>query len=126
MRSWAGAVLALLLAALPAAAQAYPTHPITLIVPFPAGGGVDAVARIVAQKLSAAPGQQVGIDNPGGGGGGLGPHPRAQERARPPPPGRGAPRRLYAGDGAYRDHLDQSDALRQSGLRPAQGLHADR
>ena len=35
-------------------------------------------------------------------------------------------RRLHARDGTHRDHLDQSDALRQSGLRPAQGFHADR
>ena len=51
---WAAAVFALLLAALPAAAQDYPTHPITLIVPFPAGGGVDAVARIVAAETVAS------------------------------------------------------------------------
>ena len=42
-----------------AGAQDYPTKPITMIVPFPAGGGVDAVARIVAEKLSGALGQQV-------------------------------------------------------------------
>jgi tripartite-type tricarboxylate transporter receptor subunit TctC len=53
-------------------AQTYPSHPITLIVPFPAGGGVDAVARIVAEKLSAALGQQVIIDNRGGAGGVIG------------------------------------------------------
>src|SRR5882762_3304649 len=80
MRMWA-AVLALLLAALPAAAQDYPTHPVTLIVPFPAGGGVDAVARIVAQKLSAALGQQVVIDNRGGAGGVIGT--RAAVKAAP-------------------------------------------
>jgi tripartite-type tricarboxylate transporter receptor subunit TctC len=38
-----------------AAAQDYPTKPITLIVPFPAGGGVDVIGRIVADKLAAAP-----------------------------------------------------------------------
>ena len=47
-------------------AQTYPSRPITLIVPFPAGGGVDAVARIVAGKLAAGLGQQVIIDNRGG------------------------------------------------------------
>jgi tripartite-type tricarboxylate transporter receptor subunit TctC len=50
-----------------AAAQApYPSRAVTLIVPFPAGGGVDAVARIVAEKMSAGLGQQVIIDNRGG------------------------------------------------------------
>ena len=51
-----------------AAAQppAYPARAVTLIVPFPAGGGVDAVARIVAEKMSAGLGQQVIIDNRGG------------------------------------------------------------
>jgi tripartite-type tricarboxylate transporter receptor subunit TctC len=49
-----------------AAAQTYPTRPVTLIVPFPPGGGVDAVARIVAEKLAAGLGQQVIIDNRGG------------------------------------------------------------
>jgi tripartite-type tricarboxylate transporter receptor subunit TctC len=49
-----------------AAAQTYPSRPVTLIVPFPAGGGVDAVARIVAEKLAAGLGQQVIIDNRGG------------------------------------------------------------
>jgi tripartite-type tricarboxylate transporter receptor subunit TctC len=47
-------------------AQTYPARPVTLIVPFPAGGGVDAVARIVAEKLGAGLGQQVIIDNRGG------------------------------------------------------------
>jgi tripartite-type tricarboxylate transporter receptor subunit TctC len=47
-------------------AQTYPSRPVTLIVPFPAGGGVDAVARIVAEKLGAGLGQQMIIDNRGG------------------------------------------------------------
>jgi tripartite-type tricarboxylate transporter receptor subunit TctC len=48
------------------AAQPAPGRPVTLIVPFPAGGGVDAVARIVAERMSAHLGQQVIIDNRGG------------------------------------------------------------
>ena len=47
-------------------AQTYPSRPITLIVPFPAGGGVDAVARIVAEKLASGLRQQIVIDNRGG------------------------------------------------------------
>jgi tripartite-type tricarboxylate transporter receptor subunit TctC len=53
-------------------AQDYPTHSITLVVPYPPGGGVDAMARLVGDKLSAALGQQVIIDNRGGGGGNVG------------------------------------------------------
>ena len=52
-----------------APAQEYPTRPITLVVPYPAGGGVDAMARIVADRLTVALGQQVLVDNRGGGSG---------------------------------------------------------
>jgi tripartite-type tricarboxylate transporter receptor subunit TctC len=51
-----------------ARAQTYPSRPITLIVPYPPGGGVDTMGRMVAQKLSPALGQQVIIENrPGAG-----------------------------------------------------------
>jgi tripartite-type tricarboxylate transporter receptor subunit TctC len=53
-------------------AQEYPTRAITLVVPFPAGGGVDTVARIVGEKLSVAFRQQVIIDNRASGGAILG------------------------------------------------------
>ena len=47
-------------------AQSYPTKPIRLIVPFPPGGGVDFIGRIVGQKLAERLGQQVAIDNRAG------------------------------------------------------------
>src|SRR3954449_8539802 len=62
-------VLAFALIANLAHAQDYPTRSITLIVPYPAGGGVDAMARIVADRLSAGLGQQVIVDNRAGGSG---------------------------------------------------------
>src|SRR6266850_1196623 len=58
--------------AVAAAAQAYPSKPIRLMVPFPPGGSTDIVARIVAQKLGAQLGQQLVIENRGGAGGTLG------------------------------------------------------
>ena len=54
------------------AATDYPTRPITIIVPYPAGGGVDAMARVVGQKLSETFKQQVVVENRGGGGGTIG------------------------------------------------------
>ena len=53
-------------------AQDYPTRPVTLIVPYPPGGGVDLIGRLVAQRLSAALGEQVVVENRGGAGGMIG------------------------------------------------------
>src|ERR1041384_1130731 len=50
----------------------YPTHPVTLVVPYPPGGGVDAMARVVAAKLSDAFHQQFIVDNRPGAGGTIG------------------------------------------------------
>ena len=55
-----------------AQAQAYPNKPIKMIVPFPAGGTTDIVARLVAQRMSESMGQPVTVDNRGGAGGAIG------------------------------------------------------
>ena len=65
------AAAGLSLAAL-AQAQAWPTKPVTFVVPFPAGGGTDAFARPLTAVLSKQMGKQVIIDNKGGAGGTLG------------------------------------------------------
>jgi tripartite-type tricarboxylate transporter receptor subunit TctC len=53
-------------------AQSYPTGPVRMVVPFPAGGGVDSMGRIVAQKLTEALGKQFVVDNRGGANGMVG------------------------------------------------------
>ena len=65
-------VLALGLTSILAVAQGYPTKPITLIVPWPAGGPSDFVARKLQPDLAKALGQPVVIDNVGGAGGAIG------------------------------------------------------
>ena len=55
-----------------AAAQTYPSRPITIIAPFPAGGPSDALARILAEPIRSALGQAVVIENVAGAGGNIG------------------------------------------------------
>jgi tripartite-type tricarboxylate transporter receptor subunit TctC len=64
-------------------AQAFPSKPITLIVPFPAGGTTDILARIVGEAMGKDLGQAVVIDNRGGAGGNIG----TQQAARAAPDG---------------------------------------
>jgi tripartite-type tricarboxylate transporter receptor subunit TctC len=66
------ALLGAALAPLAAQAQAYPNKPIKMIVPFPAGGTTDIMARLVAQRMSETMGQPVTVENRGGAGGSLG------------------------------------------------------
>jgi tripartite-type tricarboxylate transporter receptor subunit TctC len=65
----AAALGALLALAGTASAQNYPTKPVTMIIPFAAGGPQDTINRVVAQRLSEILGQQVIIENVGGAGG---------------------------------------------------------
>lgn len=68
----AGALIAAGIGAAQAQAPAWPAKPVTIVVPFAAGGGTDIGTRIVAQGLSQLWGQSVVIDNRGGAGGNLG------------------------------------------------------
>src|SRR4051812_1135438 len=56
----------------PARAESYPTRPIVLVSPFPAGGGVDVLCRHLAEKLRGSLGQSVIVENRSGGGGNVG------------------------------------------------------
>ena len=64
-----------------ARAQAFPNRPVTMVVPYPAGGPTDAIARIVAQELGAALGQSVVVRNEPGASGAVGT--RSVARAEP-------------------------------------------
>ncbi len=67
--SLAGGALAALRAPRTAVAQAYPTRPVILVIPFPPGGGNDALGRMVADKMSKSLNQQIVVENRGGAGG---------------------------------------------------------
>ncbi len=70
LRTFSAAVAAILaVAASPASAQNYPTRPITMVIPFAAGGPTDVLGRLVGQRMGEALGQQIVIENVGGAGG---------------------------------------------------------
>ena len=81
MRTTRWLMLVLVAAANVAAAQSYPTKPVRLLAPYPAGGPVDAIGRILAQHLNL--GQNVIVENRSGAGGSLG----AEVVAKSPPDG---------------------------------------
>ena len=56
----------------PGAAETFPSHPLTLVVPFPAGGPTDALGRLVGERMARSLGQSVVIDNASGAGGTVG------------------------------------------------------
>ena len=71
-RALAALVLAAsILAAETSSAQTYPSHPITLVAPFPPGGATDTIARIMQDSMSKSLGQQIIIENVGGAGGSI-------------------------------------------------------
>src|ERR1700730_2263114 len=75
MRKWRASCLAVLMAVaapLAASAQDYPTRPVVLVSPFPPGGSVSLVARIVAEKMSETLAQSIIVENRGGAGGTIG------------------------------------------------------
>ena len=115
-RRWAGWAVLLVMAIAPAAVLAqvpYPNQAIRMIVPVPAGGGVDLLARAISQKMSANLGVPVVVENKPGASAAIG-----TDRARE-----------VAADGytilmAYSAHATNPIFNRQPAVRHRQGLHA--
>lgn len=72
LRTLLAATMASFFAIGTAAAQDFPTRPVTLVIPFSAGGSTDLVGRLIAERMSAELGQPVVVENKGGAGGNLG------------------------------------------------------
>ena len=69
---WAAGAPALAVVARIARAQTYPSRPVTMIVPYPAGGPTDTIARLLGERMRASLGQPVIIENVAGAGGNIG------------------------------------------------------
>src|ERR1043165_2975764 len=69
VRAVASLAVCLLALAQPAAAQTYPSRPVTIVAPYAAGGGADLIARLMAQKLTERLGQSFVVENRLGAGG---------------------------------------------------------
>jgi tripartite-type tricarboxylate transporter receptor subunit TctC len=69
LKTLCAAIAALITIAGTASAQTYPTKPVTMIIPFAAGGPTDVLGRVMAQRMSEILGQQVVVENVGGAGG---------------------------------------------------------
>ena len=72
MKKWWMTALAVFMCSLTWAQSPWPSRPIKLLVPYPAGGSTDILARLLGQKLSEALAQPVVIENKGGASGGQG------------------------------------------------------
>ena len=72
MRRFVALVFAVLAGVAAAHADSYPSRPITIVVPYPAGGPTDTIARLLAQRMQKPLGQPVVVTNISGGGGSIG------------------------------------------------------
>ena len=106
------ALVAVALPNAPASAQSWPTRPLTLVVPFAAGGPSDVAGRIIAQRMSELLGQQVVVENPTGAGGTLGSNRVAKA----------APDGYQFVIGNIGTHAWSSVALQETALRHCRGL----
>src|SRR5581483_3147749 len=71
-RAFLAGLAAVFVVAAAASAQTFPSHPVTMIVPYPAGGPTDTLARILADHLKTTLGQPVIVENVSGAGGSVG------------------------------------------------------